>query len=324
MKVDSHPVGDTSDDAPLQRYELRFPALGTTCRVVFRSEAWASALGYRKAVMAWVETFEERYSRFRETSLVSQINRGAGDGCWVPLDVDAEEMFGLIDAVHFLSKGVLDPSVLPLTRLWTRVLNEGREPSAREVESTRGLVGWSKVEREPGKIRLPSKKMALDLGGFGKEYAVDRVASLAEGFGIKHVLVDFGRDLRAMGNPGHGSVWTVGVEDAIHPGKVWEKIGLTGKGVASSGDYRRAVRLGDRVYGHLIDCRTGWPVWHDCQAVTVVAESCFQAGILASSAFIVGPEEGRALIEDAVGCEGILQTATRKVESRGYDAYRMD
>lgn len=305
-------------------FNLKFQAMGTSCGVIFRSADLSAAKAYRSEVLSWIKRFEQRYSRFQATSLISQINRAAGDGMWVELDEDANDVLGMIDSVHFLSKGVLDPTALPLTRMWKRAADAGMEPEAGEVETALALVGWPKVEREDGRIRLPIEGMALDLGGYGKEYAVDHVASLAESFGIGDVLVDFGRDLRALGTPGDAPFWVIGVEDAAHPGNVWERLGLSDRGVASSGNYRRSVKIGERAYGHLIDCRSGWPVWHDCQGVSVIADSCFKAGILASSAFILGPHEGKRLIEDAYGCEGVLQTETRKLETPGYHAYLVD
>lgn len=44
---------------------------------------------------------------------------------------------------------------------------------------------------------LPEKGMGLDIGGIGKEYAVDRIFEMARAAGLENVLVNFGRDLRA-------------------------------------------------------------------------------------------------------------------------------
>lgn len=318
----------TTDELPkdlsVGLFKLKFQALGTQCSVIFKTGAMDAAEAYRQAALAWIKAFEAKYSRFREDSLISTINNKAGDGDWVDLDEDAEAVIGMIETVHFLSRGVLDPTSLPLTYLWKEAADTGQVPSDEMIEEARALVRWSSVERARGQIRLPCKGMALDLGGYGKEYAVDRVADLAEEFGIHDVLVDFGRDIRAIGSPVDAPCWVIGVEDGAKPGEVWERLGLSNKGVASSGAYRRHVLIEGKAYGHLIDCRSGWPVRHDCQGSTVIAERCLDAGIIASTAFILGPHEGLEHIENAFNTEGTLQTTTRKLESRSYHAYLIE
>ena len=304
-------------DLSVGLFKLKFQAMGTTCHVVFKGDDMAAAEAYRQAVLHWVKTFEAKYSRFREDSLVSEINRQAGKD-WVELDPDAESVLGMIDTVCFLSKGVLDPTSLPLTLLWKRAAEADTLPTDEAIAETLGRIGWSKVERVRGRIRLPEAGMALDLGGYGKEYAVDQVADLASDYGIKDVLVDFGRDVRALGSPPDAPCWVIGVEDGAKPGETWERLALKDQAVASSGNYRRHVTIQGTEYGHLIDCRSGWPVRHDCQGSTVVSERCLDAGIFASTAFILGPQDGLELIESTFGSEGTLQTTTRKLESRDY------
>ena len=42
--------------------------------------------------------------------------------------------------------------------------------------------------------------MGIDLGGFGKEYAVDRVIELAKEHEISSALVNLGGDVRSIGS----------------------------------------------------------------------------------------------------------------------------
>jgi thiamine biosynthesis lipoprotein len=163
--------------------------------------------------------------------------------------------------------------------------------------------------------------MALDFGGFGKEYAVDIVSLIARDHGIVDSLVDFGHDLRAAGAPPGRPMWHIGLEDPKNPGKTWASIGLTGRSIASSGDYIRAFTVGGRRYGHIIDPRTGWPVANGCTQATVIAPTCLQAGMLSTSAFVAGVEAGLEMIRSVPGAEGILLTGKEKAQTRGFQAY---
>jgi len=163
--------------------------------------------------------------------------------------------------------------------------------------------------------------MGLDFGGWGKEYAVDCVLQMASSFGIKDVLVDFGHDLRALGQPAGRPAWHIGLEDPRKPGSCWGSVALIGRGIASSGDYLRNITVNGRRYGHIVDPRTGWPVSNGCLQATVIAPSCLQAGVLSTAAFILGPDEGLKLIQNTFGAEGCLFSDRARYQTRGFFQY---
>jgi thiamine biosynthesis lipoprotein len=79
-----------------------------------------------------------------------------------------------------------------LLRLWRFSDPAPRVPAREEVvAAARRLVGWNEVRREPGRVQLPLVGMALDFGGWGKEFAVDAVAQLGIEHGLTALLVDF-------------------------------------------------------------------------------------------------------------------------------------
>jgi thiamine biosynthesis lipoprotein len=164
--------------------------------------------------------------------------------------------------------------------------------------------------------------MALDFGGFGKEWAVDVVAQIATDHGIEAALVDFGHDLRAVGVPPGRPAWHIGLEDPNAPGTARGSIVMApGRGVASSGDYLRRFVVNGRRYGHIVDPRTGRPVANGCLQATVIADTCLQAGALSTSAFVLGVEEGLQLIQSMRGAEGLLVTETTRAQTRGFWQY---
>lgn len=312
------PPGE-SLNVPLRK--LAFPALGTNCEVQYAAAGGdAQASAFERAAIAWVTAFEAKYSRFRPDSLVSQINRAAG-GDWTPIDAETEALLKLCETIHFMTQGVLDPTSLPLIQLWNYKTDTPRIPSADEVAAARALVGWKKVRREPGRILLPVAGMALDFGGFGKEYAVDMVAQLAIDHGIRSALVDFGHDLRAVGFPPGRPAWHVGIEDPQKPGTSACSVALVGKGVASSGDYIRGFTVEGKRYGHIIDPRTGWPVANGCRQATVIAGTCLQAGVLSTAAFVLGVPQGIEFIQACPGAEGLLVTDRLRAQTRGFFNY---
>ena len=312
------PVATTPAGGGLRR--LEFKAMGTQCLIQYACDQPGQAAAFEREALGWVQAFEARYSRFKPDSLVSRINNAAGVD-WVDVDEDMDQLLRLCDMLHAMTRGVLDPTALPLIRLWDYKAKDPVIPSSASINAARRLVGWSKVKRVPGRVFLPEAGMALDFGGFGKEYAVDIVAQLALNHGIANVLVDFGHDLRALGQPPERPCWHVGLEDPKHPGKTAGSIGVSGKGVASSGDYLRCFVINNKRYGHIIDPRTGWPVANGCNQATVIADTCLQAGVLSTTAFLLGVNEGIAYIEGFPGAEGLICTASTRAQTRGFFKY---
>ena len=298
---------------------LTFPALGTRCEVQYAAPGGdRQGAAFERATVGWVQAFEARYSRFRPDSLLSRINAAAGRD-WVEVDAEMEAMFKLCDTVVFMTQGILDPTALPLIRLWNWKAQPPIVPTAEEIAAARRRVGWAKVQRRPGGVFLPEKGMALDFGGFGKEYAVDVVADIAKDQGISDALIDFGRDLRALGTPPGRPAWHIGLEDPLRPGTTWASVALKGsQGIASSGDYVRSFVVEGRRYGHIIDPRTGWPVANGCTQATVIAETCLRAGVLSTAAFVLGVPQGVDWIKSFPQAEGSLLTLDARAQTRGF------
>lgn len=285
-------------------YSMVFEAMGTVNRLVYAAASQARAEAFRAAALRWLARFEMTYSTFLPDSVLSRINREAADG-WVPIDAETAQLLAVCDWYFWKSQGTLDPTVRPLMALWDYHVPHAALPSAAALEAARELVGWKRVERRPDAIRFPCRGMQIDLGGIGKEYAVDRVVALAEQHGILSILVDLGHDIRAVGHPPEGGAWRVGLEDPLAPGQCWGGVGLANEALCGSGNYLRYFVLEGQTYSHIIDPRSGRPVSNGCRAVWVLAPSALEAGALSTAALILGVEEGMRLIEQtyqAAGC----------------------
>jgi len=306
-------------DLPLRR--LAFRAMATTCEVQYTApQGDPQAARFEAAAQAWVHGFEAKYSRFQPGSVVSRINAAAGKA-WVEVDAETEMMLSLCQTLHFMTRGLLDASALPLLLLWNWKADPPVIPTPGQIEAALKRVGWSKVQRQNGRVFLPEAGMGLDFGGFGKEYAVDLVALMALDHGLTDVLVDFGHDLRAHGAPPGKAAWHIGLEDPKQPGRTWASVGLTGQAIASSGDYLRRFEVNGRRFGHILDPRTGWPVANGCTQATVIAGTCLQAGMLSTAAFIGGLDLGLELIRACPGADGVILTDKEKGQTRGFHTY---
>jgi len=127
-------------------YKLAFHAMSTICRVQFQAPNERGAREFQSQVLDWVGWFEARYSRFLPDSLISQINAAAG--CeWVEVDPETDALLNLCQEMVFFTRGVFDPTALPLIRLWNWKAKPPMVPAAEAVANARELVGWHRVHR---------------------------------------------------------------------------------------------------------------------------------------------------------------------------------
>ncbi len=300
--------------------QLAFTAMNTHCRVNFVSANPAQTKSFQSELLRWVSWFEAHYSRFIPDSLIGRINAAAGLH-WVDVDPETDALFNFCQEMVFFTRGLFDPTSLPLLRLWNWKAQPPAVPAESAVAAARELVGWRKIQRRKGAIFLPREGMCMDLGGIGKEYAVDRVLTMGVERGFKDILVDFGQDVRVHGKPPGRAAWHIGLEDPGKPGECWTGVAVNDHAVATSGDYVRHFIVDGRRYGHIIDPRDGYPVNNGCLSVSIVAPSCTMAGILSTSAFILGAKEGLDLIRTCPGAEGAITTTLSRVHTQNFYKY---
>ena len=245
------------------------------------------------ATLAECERLDHKYSHYRHDSLVARLARQAGD--LVEVDEETANLLDFAAALNAQSGGLFDITAGALTRLWDA--QRGRLPIADEIAQARHVSGWHRVRWKRPLLRLTTPGMRLDLGGIVKEYAADRCAQLCREAGVACGVVDLGGDLALIGPHLDGSPWLVGIKAPRAPGRSAARIALPRGGLATSGDYERALVIGGRRYSHIVDPRDGSPV-QSFASVSVVADSCLIAGAAATLAMLLGIEHGGAYLRE--------------------------
>ena len=279
-----------------------FEAMASPCEVLIDGGPRGEARRLAEIAAAEAWRIERAFSRYRDDNVVHRINTANGR----PVDVDAEtaRLLDFADRCHALSDGLFDITSGVLRRAWS-FDGSARVPSAEEVERLLAHVGWQRVDWKAPRLILPAG-MQIDLGGIGKEYAVDRVVARLAERSARPLLVNFGGDLHASAPPASAPAWRVGIEaayaaeDEAGGARATTTLELRRGAMATSGDARRHVTRGGVRYGHVLNPLTGWPVPDAPRSVTVAADSCTEAGLLSTLALLHGAGAERLLDEQDV------------------------
>jgi thiamine biosynthesis lipoprotein len=250
---------------------------------VFVEAIWSPADAFLNARMLF-ERQEERFSRFRPSSLLSRLNAG---------EVIEDEMLARVcrmalDA-HEFTGGLFNPMVhTALTQAgYSRTFEEvsGGEPVAQRVPDPRRALALA------GNV-VTLREGALDLGGIVKGWTVD-IGTEALSENHPDVFLNAGGDLRCTGAEVGADGWLVSVA-AREDGKVpWEGL-MRGALATSTTRKRRWTTANGGTAHHLIDPRTGMPAESAFDQVSVWAPETWVAECWAKAVLVGGDDAGNA------------------------------
>ena len=293
----------------LSIFSFKFHALGGPNELQIYATDKSVADDAASKAIELVRAIEVKFSRYRADSIISKINQAAGEGA-VEVDTETAALFDYGAELYAQSNGLFDLTSGVLRRVWN--FKESKIPSPEELEKLLPLIGWNKVEWRKPYIRLLKKGMELDLGGIGKEYAVDRVAALLNELNIKSALVNLGGDVRVTTSHPSGAPWAIGIANPRAPSTALVCVEVTSGAVATSGDYERFFELDGVRYSHILNPKTGFPV-SEFQSVSVFSESCLIAGSASTTAMLLGAKRAKKFLSD-LGLPYILVTKTGALE----------
>lgn len=280
--------------------------MGTAIRVELWADDPAVGAAAVQAVMREMHRIDQAMSPHKSASELSRINREAG-GRAVAL---SDEMFHLVSrAIDFseLSDGAFDITYASVGQLYD--YRAGIAPTPAALARARAAVGWRHLEldRQAQTLRFSHPATRIDLGGFAKGHAVNNAARLLAARGIAHANVSAGGDSRVIGDR-RGRPWTIGIRDPRRPGDVVAVLPLEDTSISTSGDYERYFERDGERFHHVIDPRTGRSA-QQVRSVTVLARDGLTCEALSKTVFVLGVQDGLALIERLPGVDAVVVDA---------------
>lgn len=132
------------------------------------------------------------------------------------------------------------------------------------------------------------------------------MAAVLQQHGVPHALLALDGELRGVGSQANGVPWAVALESPEAGRRAAHGvIELQDLAVATSGDYRRYLEVGDARLAHNMDARRAAPVNNAVASVTVLARSCMHADAWATALLVAGPGEGLAMAQ-RMGLEALF------------------
>ena len=280
---------------------LQGATMGTTwsVRVVLSTDTQLHAL--HEGIQARLDRVDEQMSTYKPQSVLSRFN-SAPAGTWHVLPAECFEVVAYALQVARDSDGAYDPTVGPLVNLWGFGPDAPRRepPSDDAIAAARERIGWWKLKLDASTLSLYQPGgVYLDLSSIAKGYSVDLVGSYLDSLGIDAWLVEVGGEMKGQGTKPDGSPWRIGIERPGAAAGAVERMDqlsqvliLSGRAIATSGDYRRQFEAAGMSFSHHMDPRSGQPVPHRVASVSILAGRAMHADPMGTLMTVLGPEQG--------------------------------
>lgn len=259
------------------------------------------------ALLAELQHVDASLSLFNRQSTLARINDGRTDQA----DTMTAEVFRLSERVAKATGGAFDVTVAPLVNAWGFGFKNAENMTQSAIDSLLDFVGYTKISLQDNHFVKEDSRIQMDFGAIAKGYGVDRAARLLQDKGVKNFMVEIGGEVVTAGENPHGKPWSIGVsrptpDNQNGKEEVQTVIALSGRALATSGNYRNFYYRDGHRYAHTISPHTGHPVEHSLLSASVIAPTCAEADAFATAFMVMGLEKARKTLEKQKQLEAYL------------------
>ena len=230
----------------------------------------------KRALRAYADEFDRRYSRFRDDSLIAEL---AENGVVRRIPTELFRMLNFASALYNDTDGVFTPLVGgALQRLGYGKL-QGTISAGTNLSSKDSGLAWNKRS-----VRV-NKGVVLDFGGFGKGWLIDEYAKILRRHKVKEFIINGGGDLYVQAS----EPISFALEHPYNPTLKIGDIRIQKGALAASSTVKRAWDHNGQRQHHIIDPATGKSSDSDVVASFVCAHTALVADSLAT-VLIIRPE----------------------------------
>jgi thiamine biosynthesis lipoprotein len=303
-----------AEPSPPQRIvERERLSMGTLLKVGVWTTDEARAVDAIEHVFREFDRLEALLSNWKNDSDVTRLNSQAGIAP-VKVSQDTIAVLRIAHDVSELTRGKFDITFGALTDIWRFDHDQDNVvPERALIEARLKRIDYQAVETDStaGTAFINRPGVKVHLGGIGKGYAVDRGSALLQAQGFRDFLIQAGGDLYVSGSNG-GQPWKLGIADPRGTHDPFATVQISDGTFSTSGDYERFFIKDGKRYHHILDPDFGEPA-PGCRSVTLVSQKAVMADAIAKGVFILGPDDGMALIEKLPDVEGVIVTSGNQV-----------
>ncbi|MBZ0258629.1 FAD:protein FMN transferase [bacterium] len=275
---------------------LRFAhdAMATRFEILALHEDPHYARQAAEAAFAELDRLEQMLSRFIETSDIARINH-LSPGEQTRIGLDAFHCLHECLQLYNETNGAFDIGAGELFQAWKHATLNDDEI---EMALKHGGIKNIKLHSDSHSICLAENTVTIDLGGYGKGYALDRMADILLEWDIECALLHGGMSTAlALNPPPNEAGWPITISHPCNIEKL-KSLSLSNEAISGSG-----LQKGS----HIIDPRTGRPA-NQAVAAWAQTQHAARADALSTSFMIMDQHEVSAFVQAQPQDQGAILT----------------
>ena len=157
------------------------------------------------------------------------------------------------------------------------------------------------------------KNTQVDLGGIAKGFIADKLKNYMVSEGVTSAIINLGGNVLTIGD-NNGDDFTIGIKKPFSKkeNEYSAKIKIKDKSVVTSGSYERYFKKDGKIYHHILNPKTGYPVENNLNSVTIISENSEYGDAYSTACFVLGLDKGMKFIEQQNDTEAIFITKDNK------------
>lgn len=260
---------------------------------------------------------ESRLSRTREESDISRLNTAGGE--WTIVSGETLELIEKGIEYAELSGGAFDITVGSITELWDFHAPEEEQKLPDDAVLCEAVkhIGYKNIEidydhgsgdPDDNRVRLTDPDTKVDLGGIAKGYVGDMMCMELRDAGVTSGIINLGGNVICIGARPDGEPFVIGVETPFSDRtEIVGRVKSKDQTLVTSGVYERKMEIDGKIYHHVLDTETGYPVETGLSGVTLISDGkSADADALSTICLIKGLDTGMELIESMNGIEAVF------------------
>ena len=278
---------------------------GTTYRITYSNNV--PEIGVGDMVEDVLKKVDFSMSGYNPESTLSKVNRGED----VVVEQIFIDVFNRAKEMYEITGGYFDVSAAPLFDIWGFGFTDRSSVTQDMIDSVKQYIGMDRVNIAAGRVIKSDPGIKLNFNAIAQGYTSDLIAMAFDSVGIKNYLVEVGGEIFCKGVKASGDKWNIGIDlpeegNFIQGAELAGIIKLSGRGLATSGNYRKFYEENGQKYSHTIDPLTGYPARHSLLSATVVAGDAMTADAYGTYLMIIGLDRAIEVVEATPGVDAYL------------------
>lgn len=310
----------------LKKYEISDFAFGTYVKIVtYANDDKKVNEAFEKAFDE-MRRIDEKFNSKNEKSLIYALNNKKVSE--IELDEEGQYIFGEVKKMYELSNHKYDITVEPLMELWGFTedkinLTNLKVPSYKDIEFAKTKIDFSKVKIENNKMSYDSSIKGIDTGSFIKGYALEKAKQVMIKEGFKNTFITAISSLETSGTKPDNKKWKIGLENPENTNEILGVVSLSGENMGVSGDYQTFVEIDGKIYHHILDKDTGFPV-ADKKMVAVITDDGLKADLYSTTFFLMPIDKVISYVESQKNLEVLIVNSNMEIiKSKGFNLEKL-